>query len=53
MLLARSFGWQFSLLGTAVIVGLDKDRDVSAGLSRAQVDAIQRRVTGDRRLVGP
>jgi hypothetical protein len=45
-LLARSFGWQFSLLGATVIVGLDKDADRWAGLSEDQVGAILRRITG-------
>jgi len=45
-LLARSFGWQFSLLGATVIVGLDKDADRWAGLSEDQVGAILRRIMG-------
>lgn len=44
-LLARSFGWQLSLLGATVIVRLDKDADRSAGLSQEQVGAILRRIT--------
>jgi hypothetical protein len=44
-LLAQSYGWQVSLLGTAVIVGLDKDADNPAELSQAQVDAIIRKVS--------
>jgi hypothetical protein len=47
-LLARSFGWQFSLLGATVIVGLGKDADRWAGLSEDQVGAILRRITGAR-----
>jgi len=45
-LLARSFGWQLSLLGATVIVGLDRDADRPAGLSQDQVRAILRRITG-------
>jgi hypothetical protein len=40
--LARSFGWEPSLLGTIVIVGLD-DATMPAALSPAQVDAVLRR----------
>jgi hypothetical protein len=45
-LLARSFGWQLSLLGATVIAGPDKDADSPAGLSHDQVRAILRRITG-------
>ena len=45
-LLARSFGWQFSLLGATVIVGLDKDPDRPVGLAQDQVGVILRRITG-------
>jgi hypothetical protein len=37
--LARSFGWEFSLIGTIVIVGLDESAEPAA-LSPAQVAAI-------------
>jgi hypothetical protein len=37
--LAQSFGWQFSLAGPVVIVGLDQDTGPAA-LSPGQVDAI-------------
>jgi hypothetical protein len=43
-LLARSFGFRFSLCGIVVIAGLDKQSDVPAGLSPAQVDAVLRRI---------
>jgi len=43
-LLAQSYGWRLSLLGTVVIVGLDKDANKPTELSQAQVDAIIRRV---------
>ncbi|MGH3222192.1 MAG: DUF3846 domain-containing protein [Streptosporangiaceae bacterium] len=39
-LLARSFGFQLSLYGTAVIVGLDTDTAEPTALSPAQADAI-------------
>jgi len=39
-LVARSFGFEFSLRGTVVIVGLDKDKSELAALSPAQADAI-------------
>jgi hypothetical protein len=42
-LLARSFGWQCTLRGTVVIVGLDKDT-APAALSPYQVDAILRKI---------
>jgi hypothetical protein len=42
-LLARSFGFEFSLRGTVVIVGLDKDTAVAA-LSPDQVDAILKKI---------
>jgi hypothetical protein len=41
--LARSFGWQFSLAGPAVIVGLDQDADPAA-LSPGQIDAILEKI---------
>jgi hypothetical protein len=44
-LLAQSYGWQLSLLGTVVIVGLDKDAAKPAELSPSQVDAIIRKVS--------
>jgi Domain of unknown function (DUF3846) len=44
-LLARSCGWQLSLLGTVVVVGLDKDADSPAELSQAQADAIRKKAT--------
>jgi hypothetical protein len=37
--LAQSFGWQLSLAGPVVIVGLDQDTDPAA-LSPGQIDAI-------------
>jgi len=43
--LAQSYGWQLSLLGTVVIIGLGKDADSPTGLSQAQVDAILRKVS--------
>jgi uncharacterized protein DUF3846 len=39
-LVARSLGAQFSLYGTVVIVGLDKETGAPAALSPAQADAI-------------
>jgi len=45
-LLARAFGAWFSLCGTVVIAGLDKDKATPAALSPGQVDAILRRITG-------
>lgn len=44
--LAQSFGWQASLLGPVVIVGLDKDADRPASLSGEQARAILRRISG-------
>jgi len=44
-LLAQSYGWRLSLLGTVVIVGLDKDATKPTKLSQAQVDAIIRKVS--------
>ncbi|MGH3404291.1 MAG: DUF3846 domain-containing protein [Streptosporangiaceae bacterium] len=41
--LAQSFGWQFSLAGPAVIVGLDQDTGPAA-LSPGQVDAILEKI---------
>jgi hypothetical protein len=43
-LVARSFGARFSLCGTVVIAGLDKDTAMPAGLSPAQVDATLKRI---------
>jgi hypothetical protein len=45
-LIARAFGAWFSLCGTVVIAGLDKDMTTPASLSPDQVDAILRRITG-------
>jgi hypothetical protein len=42
---ARSFGAQFNLYGTVVIVGLDKGTDAPA-LSPAQAGAILRKIVG-------
>jgi hypothetical protein len=42
---ARGFGARFSLRGTVVITGADDGAAGSAALSRAQADAIVRRVT--------
>lgn len=39
-LVARSFGFEFSLLGAVVIVGVDKDTAEPAALSPAQARAI-------------
>ena len=39
-LIARSFGFEFSLCGAAVIAGLDKDTAEPAALSPAQASAI-------------
>jgi hypothetical protein len=39
-LIARSFGFEFSLRGTVVIVGMDKDTSQPAALSPAQVGGI-------------
>ncbi|MGD0557252.1 MAG: DUF3846 domain-containing protein [Streptosporangiaceae bacterium] len=44
--LARSFGWQSSLPGPVVIVGLEKDADRLVSLSRDQVRAILRTIAG-------
>ncbi len=41
--LAQSFGWQFSLAGPVVIVGLDQDTDPAA-LSPGQIDAILEKI---------
>ena len=38
--LAHAFGWQSSLLGPAVIVGLDKNADRAVSLSQDQIGAI-------------
>jgi hypothetical protein len=45
-LVTRSFGFEFSVLGATVIVGLDKDADRPASLSQDQVGAILQRITG-------
>jgi hypothetical protein len=42
--LAQSFGWQLSLLGPVVIVGLGKNSDRPAGLSQDQTGAILLRI---------
>jgi hypothetical protein len=42
--LAQSFGWQLSLLGPVVIVGLGKNADRPAALSQDQAGAILRRI---------
>jgi hypothetical protein len=42
--LAQSFGWQFSLAGPVVIVGLDQDTNPAA-LSPDQIDAILEKIT--------
>ncbi len=39
-LIARSFGFEFSLLGPVVITGVDKDTAEPTALSPAQADAI-------------
>ncbi len=39
-LVARSFGFEFSFLGTVVIVGVDKDTAAPAALSPAQAGAV-------------
>lgn len=44
-LLAQSYGWQLSLLGTVVIVGLDKDTNKPTELSQAQIDVITRKAS--------
>ena len=44
-LIARAFGAWFSLRGTVVIAGLDKDTTTPTALSPGQVDAILRRIT--------
>jgi hypothetical protein len=41
--LAQSFGWQLSLVGPVVIVGLNQDTDPAA-LSPGQIDAILEKV---------
>jgi hypothetical protein len=46
--LAQSFGWQLSLLGPVVIVGLGKDADRPTNLSQDQAGAILRRIAGAR-----
>jgi hypothetical protein len=42
--LAQSFGWQLSLLGPVVIVGLGKNAGRPADLSQDQAGAILRRI---------
>jgi hypothetical protein len=42
--LAQSFGFEFSLLGPVVIVGLGKNAGRSAGLSQDQASAVLRRI---------
>ena len=42
----HAFGAQFSLRGTVVITGLDKDTTASATLTPSQVDALLRRISG-------
>ena len=44
-LAARSFGAGFTLRGTVVVVGLDKDTGRPADLSPAQADAIRERIS--------
>ena len=44
-LVARDFGAQFSLCGTVVITGLDKDTSAPTSLSAVQIDAILQRIT--------
>ena len=43
-LVARSFGFEFSVLGPVVIVGLDKDMAEPAALSPAQAGAILEKI---------
>lgn len=43
-LLAQSFGWQFSLRGTTVIVGLDKTTDTPTGLAPHQIEVMLRKI---------
>ena len=38
--LAHSFGWQLSLLGPVVIIGLDKNSDRAVSLSQDQIGAV-------------
>jgi hypothetical protein len=45
-LIARAFGARFSLCGTVVIAGLDKDTATPTALSPAQADVMLRRITG-------
>lgn len=42
---ARAFGFQFSLYGTAVVTGMEASANKAAGLSSDQVDAVLRRIT--------
>jgi len=44
-LVARDFGAQFSLCGTVVITGLDKDTTATASLSATQINAILQMIT--------
>ena len=43
-LLAQSFGWQLSLRGTTVIVGLDKAADTPADLVPHQIEVMLRKI---------
>ena len=52
-LVARSFGAQFSLRGTVVIVGSGKDAARSEALSSAQVDAILEKIGAPATLHPP
>jgi hypothetical protein len=48
-LIARSFGFEFSLLGPVVIVGVDKNTAEPAALSPAQAGAILERIAARSR----
>jgi len=50
--LAQSFGWQFSLAGPVVIVGLDQNTDPAA-LSPDQIDAILQKISTSSALQPP
>ena len=43
-LLAQSFGWQLSLCGTTVIVGLDKTTDTPTDLEPHQIEVMLRKI---------
>ncbi|HEX8006501.1 MAG TPA: DUF3846 domain-containing protein [Trebonia sp.] len=43
-LLAQSFGWQLSLRGTTVIVGLDEATDTPADLVPHQIEVMLRKI---------